>query len=581
MNFLKNIISTAIGVFLAFGLFFVVVIVIALVVGDDSKTKVENNSILKIELKSIVKDYASQEFDPFAEILGTSDQYIGLDAIVGAIEEAAIDDRIKGISIEANQLQAGISQLGTIRRAIETFKTSGKFVYAYADSYDQKNYYLSSVADSVFVNPVGNVDFKGLSSEILFFKDFQDKYGVKMEVIRHGKYKSAVEPFLENKMSAANRAQMESLLHSIWDELTVAISRSRSLTTAELNKIADNAFGRTAEMSLDNKLIDKIAYKDSYDEQIKVALGVEELHSVSLGEYINNSIELPLQEETTSIAVVYAQGDIIYGEGDEETIGQELFVSELEKAREDENIKAVVLRVNSPGGSALASDLIWRALELVKDEKPLVVSMGDYAASGGYYISCNADSIFAEPTTITGSIGVFGIMPNVSELTENMGIHSERVATNKGPSYSPFLPLEQDFYKLSQEGVDAIYTTFVNKVSKGRGMSFDDAHALAQGRVWTGQQAYENGLVDAVGGLDKAIACAASLAEISDYEILNLPDYNKDFRDSMIGGPFGALKKTILKEWVGKEYFDLFQKLNVLRDDKGMQMRIPFVMSIE
>lgn len=581
MNFLKNIISTAIGVFLAFGLFFILVIAIAAVLGEDTNTTVEKNSILKIELNAVVKDYASQAFDPFAEVFGTSDQYIGLDAIVTAIEEAASDDRIKGISIEANQLQAGISQLGTIRRAIEVFKNSGKFVYAYADSYDQKNYYLSSVADSVFVNPVGRVDFKGLSSEILFFKDFQDKYGVKMEVIRHGKYKSAVEPFLENKMSAANRSQMESLLNSLWFELTEAIAVSRDVTVAELNSIADNAFGRTATSSLEYKLIDRIAYKDVYEEQIKLALGVDELNSVNLTEYMNTSIEIPVQTDINSIAVVYAQGDIIYGEGDEDTIGQGLFVSELEKARDDDQVKAVVLRVNSPGGSALASDLIWRALELVKAKKPLVVSMGDYAASGGYYISCNADRVFAEPTTITGSIGVFGIMPNISELSDRVGIHSEQVATNKGPSYSPFLPLQQDFYNLSQEGVDAIYTTFVNKVSEGRGMSFDEVHNLAQGRVWTGKQAYENGLVDAVGGLENAIACAASLADISDYEIRNLPDYNKDLRESLMGVPFASLKNKMLMEWVGKEQFDLFEKLNALRNKRGMQMRLPFVLDIE
>ncbi len=581
MNFLKNIISSALGVFIGFGLLSIFIISIAIAFGDDTETVVSENSVLTIQLEAIIKDFAPQEFDPFGEVFGTANKYIGLNTLVKAIEDAAKDPRIKGISIETNQLQGGISQLGSIRNAIAAFQTSGKFVYAYADNYDQKNYYLSSIADSIFVSPVGMVDFKGLSSEILFFKDFQDKYGVKMEVIRHGKYKSAVEPFLDNKMSDANRSQMESLLHSLWNELVGVISISRDITIAELNAIADNAMGRTATLSVKHRLVDKVLYKDMYDSRIKSVLNVDELKSVTLMEYMTSTIEMPINTKENSVAVLYAQGDIIYGEGDEETIGQGLFVKELNKIREDNNVKAVVLRVNSPGGSALASDLIWRALEMVKTEKPLVVSMGDYAASGGYYISCNANKVFAEPTTITGSIGVFGIMPNVSELTNKMGIHSEQVATNKGPSYSPFKPIDKAFYTLTQESVDQVYTTFVGNVSKGRGMTFDQVHALAQGRVWTGEQAYENGLVDAVGGLDDAIAYAASLAEVDDYEVLNFPNYDKDLRESLMGIPFMSVKNKLLKEWVGKEHFELFQRLNKLREEKGIQMRIPFVLNIQ
>ena len=345
----------------------------------------------------------------------------GLNTLLEAIENAKNDEKISGISIETKSLQGGISQLTAIRSALEDFKTSGKFVMAYADAYGQKEYYLSSVADSLFLSPIGQIDFKGLASEILFFKDFQDNYGVKMEVIRHGKYKSAVEPFLENKMSKANRMQIQSLLQSLWATLVQDISLSRGLSLEVLNEIADLSKGRAADMAVENKLADAALYRDAYDEKLKALAQTETLNSLNLMDYIQSRSGRVFNPATERIAVVYAQGDIQYGKGDENYIGQELMVKALEQACNDEKVKAVVLRVNSPGGSALASDLIWRAMELTKAEKPLVVSMGDLAASGGYYIACNADKIVAEPTTITGSIGVFGMLPNVSQLTDKMG----------------------------------------------------------------------------------------------------------------------------------------------------------------
>jgi protease-4 len=583
MIFLKNIISSAIGFIMAIGLFFVFVLIIGIAIGVDEGVETDGMSVLKIELNTALKDYAPLDTNPFSELLGLSPKYVGLNKIIEAIEKAKNDYRIKGISIEPISMDGGISQLNSVRNAIIDFKTSGKFVMAYSDAYGQKEYFLSSVADSVFVNPVGQVDFKGLSSEVLFFKDFQDKYGVKMEVIRHGKYKSAVEPFLENKMSASNRTQMKELLNSLWVDITDAISISRDVPLKDLNKIADNLLGRTANLSVSNNLVDAAIYKDEYKLKLRNLLNGIGYKSVSLLDYIqsNRVLDYEIDSEINKIAVVYAQGNIIYGEGDEETIGQGMIVKAIENAKKDTSVKAIVLRVNSPGGSALASDLIWRALELAKKEKPLVVSMGNYAASGGYYISCNADRIFAESTTITGSIGVFGMFPNASELTSNMGIYSERVSTNKSPSYSPFLKLDPAFYEVTKEGVDVVYKTFVAKVAKGRNMSFDAVHKLAQGRVWSGKQAMENGLIDALGGLDSAINSAVSLAEIEEYKIKNYPDYNKDIRDSFQNMPFVNIKDDLMKEWMGNASFILFKQLHNLKNSKGIQMAMPYVLDIK
>ena len=580
MNFLRNLFASILGFFIAVFLLIAVFAGIAVAVNDTPQIVVSEKSVLKIQLDTQIKDYAPNDDNPLAEILGTLDRVTGLNTLLEAIENAKNDEKISGISIETKSLQGGISQLTAIRSALEDFKTSGKFVMAYADAYGQKEYYLSSVADSLFLSPIGQIDFKGLASEILFFKDFQDNYGVKMEVIRHGKYKSAVEPFLENKMSKANRMQIQSLLQSLWATLVQDISLSRGLSLEVLNEIADLSKGRAADMAVENKLADAALYRDAYDEKLKALAQTETLNSLNLMDYIQSRSGRVFNPATERIAVVYAQGDIQYGKGDENYIGQELMVNALEQASSDEKVKAVVLRVNSPGGSALASDLIWRAMELTKAEKPLVVSMGDLAASGGYYIACNADKIVAEPTTITGSIGVFGMLPNVSQLTDKMGIYSEKVATNDPASYSPFHPIDASFYALTKEGVDNIYKTFVGKVAKGRNMTFDEVHEVAQGRVWSGTQALEQGLVDELGGLDRAVALAASLAEVTTYKIKNYPSYEKELSEVFESMPFLNAKEGLLKEWVGDANFSLFQKIHNLRNVEGIQARMPFVLDI-
>jgi protease-4 len=549
--------------------------------GSGDEIIVKSNSVLELDLSTPIKDYSPKEDNPLAEILELTDNKLALNKIINAIENAKTDSKIKGISIKTTYINAGVAQTQAIREKIEDFKESGKFVYAYNDVYSQKNYYLSSVADSLFLNPVGAIDFKGLSTEVLYYKDFEDKYGIKMEVIRHGKYKSAVEPYLTNKMSDANREQTSSLLKSIWSEITGAVSKSRNISIEQLNLIADNANGRNAILSKENNLIDGIIYEDEYKE--KLALHTDKkINTISLEDYINSGKGRISSTAKNKIAVIYAQGQIMYGEGNENIIGQGIINKAIRKARKDKNVKAIVLRVNSPGGSALASELIWRELELAKKDKPLVVSMGNLAASGGYYIACNANKIVAEPTTITGSIGVFGAIPNFNKFASDIGINAEQVSTNNNPNYSVFEPMNDKFYNITKEGVEHIYTTFVNRVATGRNMTFEQVNEIAQGRVWTGKEAVKNGLVDKLGNLNDAITIAAELANIESYRTHNYPTYKKELKDALKLSPFAkASKEEILKEALGNENYQLYNNINQMKKLKGIQARMPFILQIK
>lgn len=590
MTFLRELLAAILGVIIAMAIMFVVFMLFvsaaASTFGEDKKVVVNSNSILELNLENEIKDYAPKEDDPFAELFDFEPKQLQLQEVLNAIENAKTDDNIKGISINTSWVNAGISQAQAIRNKLLEFKESGKFIMAYADVYDQKNYYVSSVADSVFVNPVGEIEFKGLASEILYFKDFEDKTGVKMEVIRHGKYKSAVEPFLDNKMSEANREQITSFLNSIWNEVVEDISVSRNKTAKELNIIADSLFTRNPELALQHNMIDGSLYRDEYNGKLKLLTGIsedDELEVVSVGDYISTGKGRIKSTASDKIAVLYAQGDIIYGEGDKEYIGQEKIIEALQKIRKDNSIKAVVLRVNSPGGSALASDLILRELELTKKDKPLVVSMGNYAASGGYYISCNADKIIAEPTTITGSIGVFGMIPNISKLADNIGINGEQVGTNaQSVGYSLFEPMSKDFEKVTQESVENIYTTFVSRVANGRNLTTSKVDSIGQGRVWTGTEALQIGLVDQLGSLEDAVEVAAELAEVSDYRTTDYPRYKTDFKDSFKPFSFVKLsKEEILKEELGVENYTIYKNLKHFSQLKGIQARMPFTMEIK
>lgn len=584
MRFLGNVMATIIGIFIFFMLFFFGIVLIGALFGGESEgVEIKKNSVIELDLKNISNDYAGKYKDPWMDVFSEK-KNIGLTDIVNAIAVAKTDSDIKGISILNQDSELGLAQSKELREALNDFKKSGKFVMAYANNYTQRDYYLNSVANTIYLNPAGDLDFKGLSTEIMFFKDFQEKSGVKMEVIRHGKYKSAVEPFLENKMSDANREQTTALLNSVWSSVLADISESRHISTSRLNEIATGLLARTPEMAKANKLIDIVAYEDVYHDAIKKAMkvaGDEDYNKVSITDYAQKVATTSIiSDSDNQIAVIYAQGEIQSGEGDVNVIGEVSMRRSLQEARKDKDIKAIVLRVDSPGGSALTSDLIWREIELTKKIKPVVVSMGNYAASGGYYIACNANTIFAERNTITGSIGVFGVLPNLSQLTTKIGINTEQVMTNENANYSPFVPLNEKFKAVTLEGIEKVYKTFVTHVAEGRKMTFAQVDSIAQGRVWTGTEAKRIGLVDKIGNLNDALKEAATLAKIKDYSTQNFPVYEKDFSDIFFKFPFAKSKEDLIKGELGEENYFILQQIKKIQMQKGIQARMPFEISI-
>ena len=585
MKFLGNVLATIVGLFVFLMLFFFGIILIAAVFGgEEEAVEVKNNSVIELNLRNIKNDYAGKYKDPWITILSDGEK-IGLSDIINAIESAKTDEDIKGISILNNESELGMAQRKALRDALEDFKKSGKFVMAYSNSYSQKEYYLNSVANTIYINPVGDFDFKGLSAELLFFKDLQEKTGVKMEVIRHGKYKSAVEPFLDNKMSDANKEQTLSLLNSVWSSITNDISKSRKVSVAKLNEIANGLLARTPEMAKSEKLVDVVAYEDVYHDAIRKMLKVEkdeDYNKVDLLDYTRKIATTSKNLEVKDkIAVIYAQGNIMSGEGDVNTIGEGSMRRSLMEARKDENVKAIVLRINSPGGNALTSDLIWREIELTKKVKPVVVSMGNYAASGGYYIACNANKIFAENNTITGSIGVFGVLPNFTQLATKIGIHTEQVKTNENAAeYSPFVPMDEKFKAVTLESVEHIYKTFVSHVAQGRKMTFAQVDSIAQGRVWSGAEAVKIGLVDKIGGLDAAIKEAASLSKTKQYNTQNFPEFEKDINDLLENLPFAKSKESYIKEELGEETYRIMEQIKRMQSQKGVQAIMPFEINI-
>ncbi len=586
MKFLGNVLATIVGIFVFTMLFFFGIVLIGVLFGgEEESVTVKENSVIELNLEEIHNDYAGKYSDPWVTAFSDK-KHIGLTDIIDAIDAAKTDDNIKGISILNNNSSLGMAQSKAVRDALEDFKKSGKFVMAYANTYSQKEYYLNSVANTIYLNPVGDLDFKGLSSDLLFFKDFQDKTGIKMEVIRHGKYKSAVEPFLENKMSDANREQITALLNSIWNSVVTDIAKSRNLSVQKLNEIANGLLARTPEMAKAQKLVDVVAYEDVYHNAIKKLLKVntkDEYEKVSIADYARKFTTTSIPSDATDeIAIIYAQGEIQSGEGDVNIIGEGAMRRSINEARNNDDVKAVVLRIDSPGGNALTSDLIWREIELTKKVKPVVVSMGNYAASGGYYIACNATKIFAENNTITGSIGVFGILPNFSGLTNKMGIHSEQVKTHENSgNYNPFAPIDEKFKVVTTEGVEQIYKTFVSHVAQGRKMTFAQVDAIAQGRVWTGSDAIKIGLVDKIGGLNDAIQEAARLAKITSYTTQNYPEYKKNFEDLFENLPFAKTKERLIKEEIGEENYKVMEQIKRVQSYKGIQARMPFEISIQ
>ncbi|RUA19005.1 MAG: signal peptide peptidase SppA [Flavobacteriia bacterium] len=586
MNFLRNLLASILGSLVAFaiimGMFFIFLILMG---NAEDGVVVKKNSILEIGFTMPILDYVGKdEADPFAGLWASE---IGLDEIIHAIKVAKEDGDIEGISITTSFLQAGMAQTREIREALLDFKASGKFIMAHSDFYSQKDYYLASVADEVYVNPVGALDFKGLATEVLYYKDLQEKTGIKMEVIRHGKYKSAVEPFLSNTMSEENRTQLKELLTSIWNVMLDDVSASRKISRPDLNTIADTLGGRTPKLAVASGLLDGTLHFDQYEGLLKEKVGVgedEELNYVSLMDYVQKSNRQKIQTGTDKVAVIYAQGEIFFGEGGKDQIGQGLIVDALQKATKNENVKAIVFRVDSPGGSALVSDIIWREMQLAKKVKPVVVSFGNVAASGGYYIGVGGDKIFAEPTTITGSIGVFGTIPNINELAKNVGINAEQVGTNQNSvDYSLFEPMDDSFRNVIQESIEETYGVFLERVAQGRNMSIAQVDSLAQGRVWSGVDAKANGLVDELGNLDDAIAAAAEMAGLDSYGIRKYPKYKSGFEQFMenMGGVKTKIGESIIQEEIGTEAYQLLKEFKELGKQEGIQAKMPFRLNIK
>ena len=511
----------------------------------------------------------------------------GLDDVLSSIRKAKENENIKGIYIQANSLSAGYASLEEIRHALKDFKESGKFIVAYGDSYTQSLYYLSSIADKVMLNPQGMLEWRGLAATPMFFKDLLEKIGVEMQVFKVGTYKSAVEPFIATEMSPANREQVNVYLSSVWGQITGDIAESRNLSVEALNKEADRMLMfYPAEESVKNGLVDTLIYKNDVRDYLKTLVGIDkddDMPVLGIQDMVNVKKNVPKDKSGNVIAVYYAYGEIDGGSSasTEEGINSEKVIRDLRKLKDDENVKAVVLRVNSPGGSAYGSEQIWYAVEQLKKEKPVIVSMGDYAASGGYYIACNADTIVAEPTTLTGSIGIFGMMPNAKGLTEKLGLNFDVVKTNPYADFGNLTrPMNDGEKGLMQMYVNNGYKLFLTRCSDGRGISMEELDKIAQGRVWTGSTAKELGLVDELGGLDKALEIAVTKAGVDAYTVMNYPKKEGFLESLMNTNPGNYIKARMLN---GK-MSDVYRQFGIIENfDKidRIQARVPFELNIQ
>ncbi|MEA3317628.1 MAG: signal peptide peptidase SppA [Bacteroidota bacterium] len=586
-GFFKNLLASTLGVILASIILLLIFFgaIGAMIASQDKPVKVEENSILHIELNQPIADRNSN--NPMKNFNFSSfkpSNELGLDAILENIEKAKDDKNITGIYLDFTSIPAGMASLEEIRNALLDFKESGKFILSFADSYSHKTYYLATVADSIFLNPEGAVNFIGLRSEVMFYKNALEKLGVEPQIIRHGKFKSAVEPFMLDKMSAANRKQIETYMGSIWDNIVKGISQERGINITQLNKYADNLTIKNAKAALDAKFIDGIKYKDELLAELRIKTNTEvdeEIEAINLAKYIKAPKDRKSKKfAKDKIAVIYAMGNVIMGEGEEGNIGSDRISAAIRKARKDSSIKAIVFRVNSGGGSALASEVIWREVKLAQEVKPVIASLGDVAASGGYYIVAPAEKIIASPNTITGSIGVFGMLMNSKSLfNDKLGINIEVVKTNKHSDIgSLFRKLTAEERASIQSGVEDIYKTFITHVAEGRNMTTEAVDKIGQGRVWSGVNAIEIGLIDEFGGLQKAIDIAAETAELENYRTVSLPELKDPFQQ-IIEELQGNIEASIIHKNLGKEYI-YYKELQEIRNMKGIQARIPYRVDI-
>ncbi len=573
--------------FIVIFLMFAVMIASVVAMSGDEEVRVKDHSVLHITWKTEIKDRSSDNpMEGFDFATMKTHKPIGLYNILRTIDKASKDSRIDGIFLDMETLPAGLATSEEIRNKLLEFKESGKFIVSYANSYSQKAYYLASLADEIYLNAEGMLRFKGFSAQLMFFKGLLDKLDIEMQIVRgpDNKYKSAVEPLMRNHISEANREQMQVLLNSIWGKFIAAISDSRGISIDELNEIADKLELTTAEKAVEHKFVDGAVYRDEVIRILKEKTGQKEddkINSVSFGNYTKAKVKETRGLKRNKLAIVYAEGAIVQGNSGDQNMGSATIAKAIRAASKDKNVKAIVLRVNSPGGDALASEIIRHEVEVAGKKMPVIVSMGNLAASGGYWISTNADYIFAQPTTITGSIGVFGIIPNFEGFfNKKLGINMDNVMTNDNSDFIDVMkPLSPFQHTKLNKMVNKIYTDFTELVANTRHLDISYVDSIAKGRVWAGIDALGLGLIDEFGGLDDAIAYAAEKAELGDnYRISTYPK-RKGFLDQLIDELTGQARQNIVKYELG-EYYTYYQKIQSLKNMKGVQARLPFFMNV-
>lgn len=578
-SFFKLVLANLTAIFIVVAGFFAFFIMFIAISSISETSDVKSDSVLTLDLKTKVIDSPLEDQEDFFSI-NKEEKAVLLYDVLQAIKNAKTDHKIKGISIESDFINAGITQLDDIRNALIDFKKSGKFVYAYGNSVSQGAYYLGSVADKYYLNPAGGIELKGLSAEVTFFKSFAEKFGIGIQVIRHGKFKAAVEPFLKDEISPENQEQLSTLLNDIWNNTSNKIATSRNIPAPEFKTITDSLYAYLPNLSLKYKLTDGLIQKSEYDNLIKKKLKLDndkKINKISFAKYAN-SIES--KSDKNKVAVLYASGAINNGKG-YDAIYAENYVKEIQKLQKDDNIKAVVFRINSPGGSANASDEILFEMQQLKRKKPVVVSFGDYAASGGYYIAMGADKIYSEPNTLTGSIGVFGVIPYFKDLAAKNGIRSDAVSTNANSNMiSAINGLSPGTLNIMTRSVESTYQRFVHFVTQNRKKSFEQIDAVGGGRIWSGVRAKEIGLVDELGTLEDAINFAAKSANVKDYSVSSYPAKMSKFEQIFSAETDEDFSTRVIKNKIGKENFKIFQQMTNPNAKATVMMETPFSIKV-
>lgn len=584
-SFFKSVLANIVAIFIIgviFFVFFVFMIAMSAAMGDP-KVNVKSDSILTLDYKTNIIDSPTEDQQGIFDFNNKNQNILVYD-FVEAIQNAKNDDKIKGISIETDFISAGFTQLDAVRAALEDFKKSGKFVYAYGNMVSQPAYYLGSVADQYYLHPSGGIELKGMATEVIYWKSFAEKYGIGLEVIRHGKYKAAVEPYLRDDMSEENREQLSTLLNDIWSTVSTKIAASRKIEPAVFKTAVDSLYGIIPELSVQHKLADKLIQKSEYDELLKQKLKVKkekDLNRISVSKYITANSDRKSSGKDGQVAVLYASGQIFNGEG-YQNIYAKNFVEEIQKIADNDKIKAVVFRINSPGGSANASDEILFELQELKKKKPLVVSFGDYAASGGYYMAMAADKIYSEPNTITGSIGVFGMITYFKDLANRNGINSYDVTTNSNSNYYSIIngisPSAVDMFTKSVEGT---YKRFVYFVTQNRKKSFEQIDEVGGGRVWSGTRAKQIGLVDELGSLHDAVNFAAQKAKLKEYKVSAYPKKLTQFEQIFKDFEEDQISARYLRKKLGDEQYKIFEQVTNPKLQSGVMMGMPYTITLK